>query len=206
MAEAAVAAAFERGNAAVADGEKCLKKFSFFDKTGKFDDAAECFSLAGKSFLIAKSWPEAGANFARAADIYSTKLKVDHEAASAHQKAAEAYAKARVQRARAARAAPAPILARAPCLSRLIGARDRAGGVVRTPGRVGGQRAGDGPVSDGHRHLPANGQGLDGGQREQKGRRDVRGGRGFRERHQRVLAVDRLLRDGQPTLGRGLVP
>ena len=101
MAEAAVAAAFERGNAAVADGEKCLKKFSFFDKTGKFDDAAECFSLAGKSFLIAKSWPEAGANFARAADIYSTKLKVDHEAASAHQKAAEAYAKEKRRVARA---------------------------------------------------------------------------------------------------------
>ena len=164
-----MAAAFERGNAAVADGEKCLKKFSFFDKTGKFDDAAECFSLAGKSFLIAKSWPEAGANFARAADIYSTKLKVDHEAASAHQKAAEAYAKAREARV----APPAHARARALCLF----ADRRAGPRARwTPGRVGGQRAGEGPVSDGHRHLPANGQGLDGGECEQKGRRDVRGG------------------------------
>lgn len=93
MADAAMAQALERANAAVADGEKCLKKFSFFDKNGKFEDAAECFSMAGKSFQIAKAWPEAGANFTRAAELYADKLKSDHEAAGAYQKAAEAYAK-----------------------------------------------------------------------------------------------------------------
>jgi hypothetical protein len=84
-----------KGKEAVAAGEKCLKKFSFFDKMAKFEDATECFVTAAKSFQMAKAWEEAGTNFARAAEMYAEKLKTDHEAASNYQKAAECYSKVR---------------------------------------------------------------------------------------------------------------
>ena len=54
-----------------------MNKFSLFNKTGKFEDAAELFKKA------AQYWPEAGAAFGRAAECY-IQLEQNHDAASAY--------------------------------------------------------------------------------------------------------------------------
>ena len=56
-----MAAAQKKAVDLMAKGEKCLTKFSFFGGgSQKYEDAAECFQDAGKMFVLAKSFDEAG--------------------------------------------------------------------------------------------------------------------------------------------------
>lgn len=64
-------------------GEARLNKFSLFNKTGKFEDAAELFKKAANQYKVAQYWPEAGAAFGRAAECY-IQLGQNHDAASAY--------------------------------------------------------------------------------------------------------------------------
>lgn len=73
----------------LAKGEKTLVKFSFFGNGSKFEDAAECFDDAGKMFVMAKAYTEAGAAYSRAAEMH-VKAKGDFDAASSYGKAGEA--------------------------------------------------------------------------------------------------------------------
>ena len=60
-----------------------MNKFSLFNKTGKFEDAAELFKKAANQYKVAQYWPEAGAAFGRAAECY-IQLELNHDAASAY--------------------------------------------------------------------------------------------------------------------------
>ena len=47
-----------------------MNKFSLFNKTGKFEDAAELFKKAANQYKVAQFWQEAGKAFSRAAECY----------------------------------------------------------------------------------------------------------------------------------------
>lgn len=71
-------ASFERGAAEqeakalqfIADGDKCLRKWSLFASSTKHEDAAECFDKAARCYKVSTALPE-GLFFARFAVFYS---------------------------------------------------------------------------------------------------------------------------------------
>ena len=60
-----------------------MNKFSFFNKTAKFEDAAELFKKAANQYKVAQFWPEASNAFSRAAECY-IQLEQNHDAATAY--------------------------------------------------------------------------------------------------------------------------
>ena len=64
-----------------------MKKFSFFNKTGKIEEAAELFRKAANQYKVAQFWPEAGKAFSRAAECY-LQLEQNHDAATSYVDAA----------------------------------------------------------------------------------------------------------------------
>ena len=63
--------------------EARLNKFSLFNKSAKFEDAAELFKKAANQYKVAQFWPEAGKAFSRAAECY-LQLDQSHDAASSY--------------------------------------------------------------------------------------------------------------------------
>ena len=60
-----------KGEAKLAEGEKVLKKFSFFGSSSqKHNDAAEEFKIAGNFFKVGKCWPEMSDAYTRAGDNF----------------------------------------------------------------------------------------------------------------------------------------
>ena len=64
--------------------EKALKKFTFFDKTSKVEDAAEKYAGAGKLYGLAGNHEEAGKAFLRAAELHGGRLDGAPEEGPAH--------------------------------------------------------------------------------------------------------------------------
>ena len=67
--------------------EARLAKFSFFNKTAKFEDASELFKKAANQYKVAQCWLEAAGAFNRAAECF-IQLEQNHDAASAYMDAA----------------------------------------------------------------------------------------------------------------------
>jgi alpha-soluble NSF attachment protein len=59
-----------RGAEFVRQAEKKLESFSFFNKNGKYSDAADLFVKGGNSFKSVREWVKAGEAYGRAADCW----------------------------------------------------------------------------------------------------------------------------------------
>ena len=81
--------ASDEAAALVVAAEKALKKFTFFDKTSKVEDAAEKYAGAGKLYGLAGNHEEAGKAFLRAAELHG-QLGDDAAAGTAYQSAGDA--------------------------------------------------------------------------------------------------------------------
>ena len=64
-----------------------MKKFSFFSKSGKYEEASELFKKAANQYKVAQYWPEAGKAFSRAAECFIA-LGENHDAATSYVDAA----------------------------------------------------------------------------------------------------------------------
>jgi len=87
----------QRGDGAMAAGEKALKAFSIFGK--KYDEAIEHFTKAANLFKMAKEWKKAGDAFKRIADIHAAIKNSGYEVANALTEASKCYQKTDAQEA-----------------------------------------------------------------------------------------------------------
>lgn len=67
--------------------EARLLKFSFFNKTAKYEEASELFKKAANQYKVAQAWQEAGGAFSRAAECFLP-LNQQHDAATCYMDAA----------------------------------------------------------------------------------------------------------------------
>ena len=89
-----------RGAQYFADAEKVLKKFSIFDKNGKFSDAADLFMKAGNAYKSIRDFNNAGESYSRAGDCFQH-INSLNEAASAYADSGKMFAKDEANRQKA---------------------------------------------------------------------------------------------------------
>ena len=80
-----------RGESLIADGDKCMKRFSLFGPGTKYEEAAEFYSKAGNCFKVSNLWQEAGDAYMKAADVLQKHVKSQHEASAALMDAGNCY-------------------------------------------------------------------------------------------------------------------
>jgi len=82
----------------VAEAEKKLKSFSFFNSSAKYEDAVEIYDKAAAQFKIQKEWDQAAECYVRAGEL-SEKLKNNHDACTHYVNAAKAFKNTNVKEA-----------------------------------------------------------------------------------------------------------
>jgi len=80
-----------RGDEFVAQATKKLNSFSFFGGTSKYEAAIELLEKAAAQYKLNKNWQEAGEVYAQMAQIYTDKLREQHDAGVNWQNAAKAF-------------------------------------------------------------------------------------------------------------------
>jgi len=74
--------------------EKKLTSFALFNKSQKYEDAAELFAKAGNQYKLSADWQKAGEMYQKAAETVEKYLKDEHtEVASHYSQAAQCYQK-----------------------------------------------------------------------------------------------------------------